>query len=266
MKITKFYVVVVTMLALFSSCYDTGCMNPLAVNYDAAAIRNCSDCCIYTTNTDEVQLHLQLNHLYNNAPVSIGTLYNLNGRMINISSARMYFSALSIDGINFPMKEDYAFVDLNVTNVFAGNIASGTYQNIAFNVGVKEADNHSVPNSFGTDHPLSPKLPTMFENVAEGYYFLEIMGQIDTNTIADGIVDADYRVELLTDAFYTPINLSNTFEVPPSFFGLVNLQLNLDYFEILAPLDIMNLVNLGQNTPAEYSIIATSLSQAIELE
>jgi hypothetical protein len=126
-----------------------------------------------------------------------------------------------------------------------GEITTGHKHMIRFGVGVDSATNFGTdPATLDMDNPLAPQAPNMHWSWDNGYIFLRIDGQVDSDD--DGVVDAPIEIHLGKQAFFTEVMVmlhenahSETYEVALAF----------DLADLFSGIDLANnsVTHVGDN-------------------
>lgn len=130
---------------------------------------------------------LRINHQLNGSAFNYNTqVATGSGEVLSLSRMEYYLADFSIthDGgqvTHFPGM--YALVQAGVpTEIDLGTANFTTLESISFGVGVDSINNHADPALYPSDHPLSPKIPSMHWGWAAGYRFVAMEGEVGTTT------------------------------------------------------------------------------------
>lgn len=178
-----FFISLLSLLLIFTSgCKESGCTDPLAVNFNPEAEKS-SDDCVYPN------LSLNFEAKVGSEAFSFGTVYNIGGVAVKFSVAQFYVSGVRVGTMDeFDANpETYLLVKADQAMYEIGQITTGHKHMLMFSVGVDSAANHADPTTWPTDHPLAPQNPNMHWSWDNGYQFIKIEGEVDTD--GDGTPD-----------------------------------------------------------------------------
>ena len=166
---------------------EEGCLDPSASNYDPSVDRNC--CCEYPVLSARIFRTLgdrtygpdssftdaggnEIRILELRSYLSRIGLVTENDAVVNVSDS---ISIMTINNTQQIFRDDFVKIapDQNLYQV-GTIIADGPLKAIQLDVGVEESVNHSDPNSYPSDHPLSIQSDSMHINQIDGYKFMEI--------------------------------------------------------------------------------------------
>lgn len=241
-------------------------MNPNAVNFDSNVTSSCIDCCMFENSIDTPAVVLELQHKYQDNLLDTSIVYTWNSSSIKIASARYYLTDLRIDTDTLEQNQRYSFVDLNTQSLVVGSLVPGNYAAIGGAIGVKSNSNHKVPNSFGLNHPLSAKEPSMFWDVTTGHVFMEIKGHFDNSMPADGITETPFTIRIGTDNRLQYFTIAKNFTIPEGSSGNLTLNLSVDYAALLRDLDINTIRFVNQNQDGNMILVTNNYDQAFQLQ
>ena len=190
-------------LLVFSfACYEPkeDCLDVLATNFDVQADEPCPDCCQYPS------LKLSIAHKAGEEFLSFDSLYTTDSiHYFLIKDLRFYLSNLQLVprtgeslgvtnlvemSVKTPsgneiieVEDNFQLVTRQSGNYTIGEIlASGSFDQIQFFVGVPIEVNNADPLSLPDNHPLGPQTDTMHWNQDAGYIFNKITLQPDTSS------------------------------------------------------------------------------------
>ncbi len=134
---------------------------------------------------NETSYTLNINHLFDSDPLVFEDKHYFNqaGNDITISRLRYFISKISFesnDGEIITFEDDYFLIDpkSNKNQLNLKNIKEGNYKNISFNIGLDSLTNHSDPNKYSADSPLSLINHNLHWGWASGYIFFSLEGNI----------------------------------------------------------------------------------------
>lgn len=124
---------------------------------------------------------IQINHFLNEAPFSYSQDATTNlEHPFDISRLEYYLSKISVihdGGQELELENVYVLADAGSTTIIEANgLNLSNIEGVSFHVGVDEANNHSDPATWPTDHPLYPKFPSMHWGWTAGYRFVAMEG------------------------------------------------------------------------------------------
>ena len=230
----------------FTSCFqpEEGCLDIEASNFALAADRDCvQDDNTVTCPCDYPSLNLVIDHVYNDQPYLLDSIYqNDLGQTFRIEDIQFYISNIRLmrsdstavkilDTITLTVSiagqleklvaiDDFKIIQ-NQTTVDLGSInTSGTFQQLAFIVGIKEPENTANPEDIlRTSHSL---LVDSMYTESEGYIFNRFVLNTDTSTMENTIL------HITNNEGITPIVLDffPTSKEQGKAFSIDTLQLN----------------------------------------
>ncbi len=181
-----------SLLTLNSCKEESGCTDPLSINYDAQAVEDDGSC-------ERPNLSLNFNPMIGTEPLSFGSTVQVNGVDVRFDEIRFYVTDVTLTGIEG--SESYALentllVKEDVTSYDMGEVRAGNLSQIAFNVGVSDAlNNENSFNNLPVENPLSADNPDVQHwGWTAGYKFIKIEGRVDV----DGNGEFDDMTEVLS--------------------------------------------------------------------
>lgn len=161
-------------------------------------------CSLSTFAQGNREMSIDFSYLFSGStPVEIGTSMHshTDGAQIRFDLANYYVSNIRLvpnTGTDVVFDTVLLIKASNAGQPFVlGEVPSGDYQSIKFDIGVDSARNHSDPSTYAVSHPLYPQSPSMHWSWNSGYIFLKIEGQIDTTaTLTGPSVDYEYHIGL----------------------------------------------------------------------
>lgn len=167
--------------------------------------------------TDAPPAAMLILHIHTNIDtneVDQGGVYtNQAGQSISLTRAEYYISGIKL------IKTDDSIVAVSGTTLvewgkeeyMIGDIPTGSYKSISFNVGVQSADNHKDPATQAS--PLNTQNPLMnYSTTANGYIFLAVAGLVDSNT--SGTPNKAFSYQIGTDALLKTVTLGDHSAAP----------------------------------------------------
>jgi hypothetical protein len=250
------------IMALFitvsaTSCKKEGCTDPLSTNYDPDA-KTDDGSCEYTNPT----LALHIHSLVGNQAYSTTTTYtHASGRRYKFSTARFYVSGVNAAQASGNTSfSNYLQVVAPNSDYMLGDIASGSYTGINFNIGLDSAANHSDPTTYASTHALSASSST-FDHWSwnSGYIFLKIEGLADTTANMNGAIDGPFEIHIGGDSFKRAMSLTKAFDIPVT--GETEFAINIDWGKALDNVDLRNATtHTMDNMPLAMQVMSNFLT------
>lgn len=177
-----------------------GCTDPAALNYapDAEAEGDCS----YPV------LRLHIHQMVGSNDLALNTDYTIDGTVVQFETVNFYLDEIALMDMDMNMSDRLdttILVQSGVMNYELGPITTGHKHMLGFNVGVDSVANHDDPALLDTSHPLSYQSPSMHWSWDNGYIFLRIDGQVDTD--GDGTVETPMVFHIGKDDYLVPVTL-----------------------------------------------------------
>ena len=217
------------------------------------------------TPTAMLMLHLHTDIDTNE--VAPGTSYpNWAGRNVQFTRAQYYLSNITLT------KTDGSKVNVNgrvlvtwgTEDYVVGNIPTGSYKSISYQVGVDASNNHTDPASHTATDVLAVQNPSMhFADNATGYIFLAVEGMVDSSTTGTGTPNKTFSYHIGTDALLTTVTLPDHSAAPynqvytANEYGTITFHMIADYGKLFKNIDMKT--NTVTNT-TDNSALATSLA------
>jgi len=161
------------------------------------------------------------------------TLTLAGGRQINVSLAQLYISNVRLlkkNGDEVAVSSTI-LVEQGLENYDLGDVPSGDYKSIRFDVGLSNTTNASTPGP--GDAVLNQ--PSMWFGVTaqpEGYVFVNFQGTIDTTTTLNGVNYIPFIYKIGTNAHRVTITMPDeAYSVFPD--ELAVLHIEADYGKLL---------------------------------
>lgn len=226
MKSIKFFsslVLITTTLFFTASCNKKeGCTDPAATNYDPDAEKDAG--CEYA---DMFSLEMHFHSYVNGDLLELGNTYDINGVATQLDLVRMYVSNIRLvdsAGNETAAEGKVLLVQTEPDEYEIGELPAGHYTKIRFDVGLDSATNHSDPATYNSDDPLSFQTPSMNWGWTEGYIFLMVNGEVDTD--ADGTPDTSLQGHLGTDDYLAHVEINYDLTAADASTGIIHLVIN----------------------------------------
>lgn len=184
---------------LFSSCKEeTGCTDANAINFSADAAEDDGTCSYPSVSLD-------LHHKVGSEHLSLGSEYTINGTKVRIDRLQYYLAELNVTGdAATEFTDKILLIDAATVNYDLGTSIVGHAHMLRFSVGVPSGLNTGTdPATYEEDNPLYPQIPSMDWGWQNGYKFLVLEGQVDSD--GDDVVDSTLEIHLGKDEYYTPV-------------------------------------------------------------
>lgn len=170
--------------------------------------------CKKKTDTPTAMLMLHIHTNIGTDEVNADSSYlNWAGKAVMLTRAEYYVSGIRLT------KTDGSTVNVSGTTLVQwgrevytiGNIPTGSYKSISYNVGVQPSDNHKDPATGTGD--LATQNPLMnYSTTASGYIFLAVAGLVDSN--ASGTPNKAFSYQVGTDALLKTVTLGDHSAAP----------------------------------------------------
>jgi hypothetical protein len=221
--------------------------------------------CDSTVNNDETAMvSFDLDAVFDGTPISSdpSTVYQLNGRNITLSTARLYLSEVTLlrdDGseatftsdnpVTVPAKdqndndishivEDQIILakhDLGISRYELGEVESGRYTGVRFKLGIDGLNNRVDATQVPAGHPLAKQTDRNNHwSWNSGYIYLRLDGQVDGD--GDGTTESNWETHIGSTNFLNTISLANAFELGVG--DDAELHIVIDYAKFLADVDL----------------------------
>jgi hypothetical protein len=250
MKTIKTLLLVIAGILLFTltSCDNTGCKDPFAVNYDVEATKDGD--CIYPS------MSLMFHNKVGTSDLNMGEVYSINGYDVKFSLSQYYVSGIRYmdDGGNsYAAEKDGAPVYLLVKSDQAmydlGTMRAGHLHMLLFDIGVDSVTNGQDEIDFAAwpaTHPLAAQSPAMHWSWLTGYIFLKVEGKIDFNKdgqFDDQDRDIVYHVGL--NQFRSPVSLLVHSDIDEA---NEQVSISFDLAKVFTGIDLSDSTNLSTHT------------------
>lgn len=191
-----------------------------------------------------VDLRLKFVFMYGTHSYELASEYtDASGRIYKLDRIRFLLTDLDVVNDFGTVLATYPDVNLlvdasNVSNDFAiGPLTAGHVHQIQFNIGLDPALNNTDPTNAAP--PLNDTGMHWGMGADEGYWFLVLEGQVDSND--DGVLDTTFSMRCGTDALLRAGWAVMHTELPDG--GTHTVEAAVDVERLMAPLDIMNNLN-----------------------
>jgi len=193
-------------------------------------------------------LSLHIHTMVDTAEVEdYGGLLNLpGGRAISVTMAQLYISNVKLiktDGGVVDGPSTVVLVQQGIEDYDLGDVPSGNYKSVRFDIGLSNTDNASTPSS--SDHALYQ--PTMWFGSTpqpEGFVFINFQGSVDTTTNANGSQLIPFVYKIGTNEHRVTVTLPDQpYTVVPD--ELTVIHLSADYGKLLNGIPLNKIENLN---------------------
>lgn len=184
--------------------------------------------------TAKGSLSLKINHLFDGSSFELNKDYRDDfGNLIQYTRASFYIALPQVrttDEEVLTLDNNYFLVDQDTDMVTLINDVSKnvTVDSVSLNIGVDLTKNHEDPSLYGLDDPLAFQSPSMHWSWTNGYLFMVIEGNVDTD--GDDVTDDVFGFHIGMDSYLgliqtpLPVNIS----VNTSSNSFINLDVNYD--------------------------------------
>ena len=213
---------------------------------------------------DGAQIMIHMMSKVGTADLQYDTEYqNSDGIRFELTRAQMYLSNLEFYGPdgNTTFEDLYILANPGATHVDVGCLSSGHYHGVRFNVGLDATANHSDPNTYAIDHPLSIQNPNYSNwGWTMGYQFITIEGKLDTTAAQNGQINVPFELHLGTDALLQTADITKHFDSNDD--ETVTLHLKIDYLELFEGIDFRNnnTTHTGDNLSLATQVMQNSVN------
>lgn len=128
-------------------------------------------------------------------PWDSATTYMVQGTALRFTDMRYYLSGFEVWWVE--SVDDVAGVVLvhpGESRYYVGRVIASEYNNLYCKVGVTEDLNHLNPGRYAGANPLGVQTPSMHWNQTDGYIFLRLEGEYDSD--GDGEPDTPFLIHL----------------------------------------------------------------------
>lgn len=165
---------------------------------------------------------IKINHQYEGRPVHLDSFrYKLADQqtysLTRLSYLLSEFKLETLEGDIIELKDQVAWIDLKKSDSFIlTDIPKGKYRALHYAVGLDKITNHSDPQKYPIDHPLS-SLKNMHWDLAGGYIFLAIEGHyLTADTTTNAVGKTGFVYHLANDENLTSITLPHSLDISKS--------------------------------------------------
>jgi hypothetical protein len=191
------------------------------------------------------------------------------GRKITVHKAQLYISGIQLiklDGSTYDVPGAIALIKQGTEVYMVGNVPSGNYRSVKFNVGLSAATNASTPAA--ADSTLNQ--PAMWFGATaqpSGFVFLNFQGTIDTTTAANGSIAQmqpfSYKIGTNTNLKSVTMPDKN-YTVSPNQAQYIHMVIDYNMLLMGIPLNVNPNLNMS-TTAANATALGTQLTNNIPM-
>jgi hypothetical protein len=156
-----------------------------------------------------IAFHLHTNIDTTEADSGVVVVDHVSGKKFQLNVAQFYVSgivAYKTDGTAEPVNNAYLLKNIDQEEYIIGQVPTGNYSKISFNVGVDAATNATSPSSH--TGVLGIQNPDMwFGSTSQGYIFMNVQGYADTTATHTGNANQAFAYQLGGNAELKTINM-----------------------------------------------------------
>ena len=212
--------------------------------------------------TPEVQeLTISIDHSINGSPIAyIDSIYTLGAgtevKITRLSYILSNFFLEKTDGSRLEFEDTYALIEAHrgSTKITLTNVPKGSYKSVGFSLGLDSAVNHSDPNQYSVDHPLSPINNALHWNWTAGYIFIAVEGRLASN-------NDSYVFHLAGDLNRLDYNFPVSFTKSEA---ALTASMEFQYEEIFENPNMFDMEVDGMSAHSETGPVTTALIQNIQ--
>lgn len=192
--------------------------------------------------TPKQALYLKVNHLFDGNAMALNQAYNDDfGNKINFTRTTFYFSLPKIKNTSsktLALDNNYYLVRFETDkSVMIDDMSSEfTIDNISGFIGVDSVTNHKDPSLYAADHPLAFQSPSQHWGWADGYLFVTIEGNVDTN--GDNTFDDTFTFHIGLDSYLKEIKSLSGLNKSIGKNEASYINLNVDYKDMFSGIDL----------------------------
>jgi hypothetical protein len=169
-------------------------------------------------------------------PWDSSATYLVQGTTVRFSDMRFYLSGFEVHWVESVDDVDGALlIHPQQSRYYVGRTVASEYHNFYCKVGLIEDLNHLNPGRYAGENPLGLQEPSMHWNQTDGYIFLRLEGEYDSD--GDGAPDTPFHIHLggddnlsFCDIYPWQVDGSNAEEVTVRIdFDPLKLFANLDF-------------------------------------
>lgn len=248
------YLYLLFCVVLWSSCSESGCTDPSAINFDIEANKEDGSC----------------EYLF---PVKINFVVTENGRTMNVygtyensdisyrlETFKYYLSHLKFN--NNKVADVFLYDAESDNNFILTHHNNNIINTIEFGLGLTESQNDSDPTTFVSTHPLSFAQNTYWYMTPPSYIFVMVEQKADT--LGNGVYNIPISYHLAHNDLYRHVQkevninlaLTDTMEVTIAI-ELPNLMNKVDYSE--------NVPHISESTPTA-NLLMNNLTDAFYIQ
>ena len=180
------------------------------------------------------------------------TLARTDGRQVTVTQAQLYISNIKLikkDGGVVDAPSTVILIKQGIEDYEVGDVPSGNYKSIRFDIGLSDALNASTPVS--TD--LSLFQPSMWFGATaqpDGFVFVNFQGTVDTTTLGTGTDLIPFAYKIGTNDHRVTVTM------PDQDYSVVQdlqtvVHINANYAKLLDVVPLNNISNLSITTAEE---------------
>jgi len=156
-----------------------------------------------------IAFHLHTNINTTEADSGAVVMDYVHNKKFQLNVAQFYISgvvAYKADGTAEPVSNTYLLKNIAEEEYIIGQVPTGVYSKISFNVGIDATTNANNP--LGHTGVLGTQNPTMwFGNITQGYIFMNVQGYADTTATYTGNANQHFSYQLGGNAQLKTINM-----------------------------------------------------------
>lgn len=234
-----------------------------------------------STSTTAVTYGTVLFHLHTNVDTNevdnYGDMYTMTGgRMISVSNAQLYLSSIQLQ------KADGSYITVPTSSILKvqetepytlGNVPTGNYKSVMFNVGLTSAQNLVVPSAADTNYQYRPEMWfTIPFSASTGYKFINFEGAIDTTASGMGgmAAMAPFRIHIGTNANLKMIMMPDqNFTITKG--AASEVHMIIDYNKLFHNIDLTvqanrNIITTSDNSSSNAAAVANNIQSMFSYE
>ena len=188
--------------------------------------------------------------------------YNIELSQFYVSGIELWKDALGTEKLS--LDSVYLLVKPSQMSYELGEIPSGTYYGVDFNIGIADsAVNHGDPSA--ATGVLAPQSPSMHWSWNSGYIFVKIEGNYADSTDKTGSLDHHYELHVGMDSMVRSVSLSKEFTVTEDVAS--ELMIMVDHTAVFETIDFSqdSITHTMDNMPLAMEV-ANNLANAFSTE
>ena len=250
----RYIYLIISVVLLWSSCKEPGCIDPLATNFNIEANKDDGSC--------EYQYPVKINVLLteNGRELNIYGTYDNNNISYRIETLKYYLSHLKLN--NNKVADVFLYDAESDNNFIFTNHNNNTINTIEFGLGLTESQNNSDPTTFDSTHPLSFAQNTYWYMTPPSYIFVMVEQKADTLGNETYNLPISYHLahndlyRLVQKEVSINLSLTDTVEMTISM-DLPDLMNNVDYSE--------NVPHMSESSPIA-NLLMNNLADAFSVQ